>query len=92
MPLVRLTKTELGALRSLASITYDTGEGTPALKTAVEALDAAQPDFTRAELNGMAAAGALLEAYVEDDPQIHGPQYRNLERIVAKVYRLTRRS
>lgn len=78
--LVRLTEAQRGALRSLASVTVDAGEGGRALEGALAALDAAVPTFTDAEFSGVVGAAADAESLHDDDVEPGDPGYAEWRR------------
>lgn len=64
--LVRLTDAQRGALRTLASMTYENGDGSPALGAAVAALDACVPALTRAQWEALVGATTDAASLADD--------------------------
>lgn len=64
--LVRLTDKQRGALRSLAAVTVECGEGGPALAAALAALDACVPALTREQWVGLVGATTDAASLADD--------------------------
>lgn len=70
--LVRLTDKQRGALRALASVTVENGDGSPALAAAVAALDACLPAFTPGEYEALLGAVTDSESVHEETDYLPG--------------------
>lgn len=86
---VRLTPAQRGALRSIAAITVETGEGGVALARAVDQLDEAVPVLTVAQLDTLTAAEALQDCEWDSD-DLQPAKRRALTEGMARVRRAMR--
>lgn len=87
---VRLTDAQRGALRSIAAITVECGEGSPALAAALAALDNATPALTAAQQDAITDAAALADAEWEGDGRGGNRRRRTLDDATAKIHRAMR--